>query len=110
MTEVKKFNGSLHDLCDAITNHKGLTVLDIYANWCPGCRRVTKMLPQYAQEYPEVQFLKIDSDECPDIKAYFGIDSIPVLKFCTNANRLDPIDTIVGVNLPLIKEKVASFR
>ena len=110
MSEVISFKGSVADLEKLVEGYKGLTFLDINASWCPACRRLGMLLPKLANENPDVQFVKIDVDENPEVKAHYGIESIPVIKFCKPEQKLEALDTLLGVNIPVIKEKIAALK
>ena len=110
MAQILEFKGSVSDLTKLVMNNNGLTFIDINASWCPSCRRLGMLLPKLAQENPEVKFVKVDVDENPEIKSYFKIESIPVIKFCKPDTQLEAVETLLGVNIPVIKEKIANLK
>ena len=110
MAEIIDFKGSVSDLQKIVVNNPGLTFIDINASWCPSCRRLGMLLPKLAQENPEVKFVKVDVDENPEVKSYFKIESIPVIKFCKADSQLEAVETLLGVNIPVIKEKIAALK
>lgn len=103
-----KFSGSLSELSTLIRNHDGLTVLDIDAVWCPCCRRVMKLLPGYAQEHPNVQLIRVDGEDNAEIKMYYGVEAYPSFKFLKSKSLLEPIDSLTGMDMPLMKKKLAT--
>ena len=110
MAEIIDFKGSVSDLQKIVINNPGLTFIDINASWCPSCRRLGMLLPKLAQENPEVKLVKVDVDENPEVKSYYQIESIPVIKFCKADSKLEAVETLLGVNIQVIKEKIAALK
>lgn len=110
MSEITQFKGSVEDLTKLVEGHNGLTVVDLYATWCPSCKRLGMLLPNIANENPDVKFVKVDVDENPEVKQFFGVESIPVLKYLKKDSKLNAVDTIIGVNVPEIKNKIAANK
>lgn len=56
------------------------TVVDFYADWCGPCRMVSPVIESLSEEYVgKVKFVKINTDESPEIAEKFGIMSIPTI-------------------------------
>ena len=53
----------------------GVTLVDFYADWCGPCRRMGEVLDTLT----EVNVLKINTDEFPNLATSFGVMSIPTL-------------------------------
>ena len=53
----------------------GVTLVDFYADWCGPCRRMGEVL----ETLTEVNVLKINTDEFPNLATSFGVMSIPTL-------------------------------
>lgn len=58
---------------------KGLVLVDFFATWCGPCRMQSAVIEEVLETNPEVNVLKIDVDESPNIARQFGIMSIPTL-------------------------------
>ncbi|EAX95642.1 Thioredoxin family protein [Trichomonas vaginalis G3] len=110
LNNIIQFKGSKEDLKSAIESHNGLTVLDMSTQWCGSCRRLAMLLPKIAAENTDVLFLKVDVEDNPELKEYYKIDQIPVINFCKNDKGLEPIKTLVGLNVPAIKENITSLK
>ena len=53
---------------------EGLVLVDFYANWCGPCKMLGPVL-----ETIDIDVLKIDVDECPELAREYGIMTIPTL-------------------------------
>ena len=66
---------------EEIENHKGLCVIDLWADWCGPCRMLAPTLDELEREYPDVKFCKINVDEEPELTQMFKVQSIPTVAF-----------------------------
>lgn len=64
-----------------VESFEGLSVIDLYADWCGPCRMLAPILAQLEGEYPEVNFCKINVDEQPELAKEFNVSSIPMVAF-----------------------------
>ncbi|EAY11837.1 hypothetical protein TVAG_459090 [Trichomonas vaginalis G3] len=110
MAEVITFNGSIQELNDLITGYSGLSILDLNAAWCSTCKRLSRKLPALAEDTPNTRFIKIDIDDNPEIKVYFGVDAIPSLKFLKGESKLQALDSYIGDNIDIIKGKISKLN
>ena len=56
------------------------TVVDFYADWCGPCRMVSPIIESLSQEYAgRAKFVKINTDESPELAERYGIMSIPTV-------------------------------
>ena len=58
---------------------KGLVLVDFFATWCGPCRMQSAVIEEVLETNPEINVLKIDVDESPNVARQFGIMSIPTL-------------------------------
>lgn len=57
-------------------------ILDLYATWCPPCKKLSPILEQIQQEYGDkIQIYKIDTDKNSELTALFNATSIPLMVF-----------------------------
>lgn len=111
MANIIDFKGGFEDLKAAVNKASGLVVVDFYAPWCPGCRRLGQLLPGIAGGHEDVQFLKVDVDENAELKTHYGITSIPVVKFVKGAGGdIQELATVQGANIPEIKSKIDQLK
>jgi thioredoxin 1 len=60
-------------------------VVDFYADWCGPCRMVSPIIEALSREYAgRAKFVKINTDENPEIAMKFNIMSIPTIMVFKN--------------------------
>ncbi|MEI0604619.1 thioredoxin [Brachyspira alvinipulli] len=63
----------------AISGDKAILV-DFFAEWCGPCKMQTPVLHKVAEEYADkMGFGAVNVDDCEDIAAKYGVQSIPTL-------------------------------
>ena len=56
-------------------------VVDYFAEWCGPCKTIAPILEELSEEYENVDFYKVNTEEQNELAANFGIQSIPALLF-----------------------------
>lgn len=54
-------------------------LLDFWAAWCGPCRMIAPVLDELAEENPDVQIVKVNVDEEPELASRYQVMSIPAL-------------------------------
>jgi len=87
---------------------QGLVMVDFWAAWCAPCRMVSPTVEELAKEYVgKMKFMKLNTDENPDIASKYNIMGIPTLMFFKDGQK---IDAIVGaIPKPQLKAKIDSL-
>ena len=61
---------------ETIENNQ-LVILDFWAEWCGPCKAYGPVYERVSEEFPDVVFGKIDTEEQQALAGMFGIRSIP---------------------------------
>lgn len=57
-------------------------VVDFYATWCGPCRRLSPILKELSEDFKgRIKFVKIDSDQEPELSNEYSITALPTLLF-----------------------------
>ncbi len=56
-----------------------VTLKDFYADWCGPCKTQDPILEDLADDYPDVQFEKVNVDEEQDVANEYQVRSLPTL-------------------------------
>lgn len=72
----------------------GPVVVDFWAPWCGPCKALTPVLEKMEQAYAgQIKFVKINSDDNPQLSQAFGIRSIPTVVALVQGQ---PVDGFMG--------------
>jgi thioredoxin 1 len=72
---------ALKDLTTANFNEEvekhQITILDFWAPWCAPCRSFAPIFEKVSEEYPDILFGKVNTEDEQELAGHFGIRSIP---------------------------------
>ena len=69
-------------------------LVDFWAPWCGPCRMVAPVVEELSQDYDgKVKFVKLNTDENPQVAGKYGIRSIPTLLIFRGG---EPVGQVVG--------------
>jgi thioredoxin 1 len=80
---------------DSTLKANPLVVVDCWAPWCGPCRMIGPVIDTLSEEYPNVTFGKLNTDENLDISRKFQIMAIPTLLFFKNGELVERITGVV---------------
>ena len=63
----------------AVIQKEGISFVDFWAAWCGPCRMFAPIFEEAAEKYPDISFVKVDTDAEQELAAAAGITSIPTL-------------------------------
>jgi thioredoxin 1 len=52
---------------------------DFYADWCGPCKTQDPILEEVAEDFPDVEFEKVDVDQNQDVANQYSVRSLPTL-------------------------------
>uniref|UniRef100_A0A7N1A7F6 Thioredoxin domain-containing protein n=1 Tax=Kalanchoe fedtschenkoi TaxID=63787 RepID=A0A7N1A7F6_KALFE len=84
-----------------------LMVIDFTATWCGPCRFIEPHIKEFAAQYSDVVFIKIDVDELPMVAAEFGAQTLPAFVLIKKGRA---IDRVVGVKVDELRTKIEKHR
>ncbi|MBA0614595.1 hypothetical protein Godav_014870 [Gossypium davidsonii] len=80
-----------------------LMVIDFSASWCGPCKFMEPFLNEMAAKFTEVEFVKLDVDELPDVAQEFGVQAMPTFVLVKQGKE---VDRIVGAQKNELEKKV----
>ena len=63
---------------DLIMNND-MVFVDFWASWCQPCKTFSPIYEEVSEEYPDIVFGKVNTEEEQELASHFGIRSIPTL-------------------------------
>jgi len=80
-------------------------LVDIWAPWCGPCRMIGPVVDKLSEEYEgKIKFCKLNVDENQQTAMSYGVQSIPLLLFFKNGEKVDEI--LGAVPEEMIRPKV----
>jgi thioredoxin 1 len=89
ITSTDEFNALME------TSKSKLVVFDFTATWCGPCRVIGPIFYALSEEYTGVEFVKVDVDKAPELKALCGIHAMPTFQFFKNG---EIVEHLVGAS------------
>lgn len=85
-----------------------VVVVDFFATWCGPCKQIAPMIAKWSNEdeFSNVEFIKVDVDEVPDVAQEQGIRAMPTFKIFKNGEE---VDEVVGADPNKLQQKIRAL-
>jgi len=110
---TKNFNETL--------DSKGIVIIDFWAPWCGPCIQFAPIFEKVSEDFPDVIFAKVNTEEQQAIGTQYGITSIPTIMVVRDGIILlnqagslpeDAFDKLIthvkGLDMDQIREEIAN--
>lgn len=77
------------DFKNVVEKAKGYVIVDVYANWCGPCKKMKPIFDELSCTFPDIKFVKINSDEANEISKKYKIRYLPTFLFFKNGKEVD---------------------
>jgi thioredoxin 1 len=79
-------NINLNDFKEKISSK--VHVIDFFAEWCGPCNIFAPIFEEVANEFSDINFMKIDSDASPELCQEFNVMSLPTIVIFKDGNEV----------------------
>ncbi len=69
---------TMNELENTLQNND-IVLIDFWAEWCGPCKMFGPIFEDMSEKYPDIAFMKVNTEEEPQLAGAFGIQSIPTL-------------------------------
>ncbi|XP_024987299.1 thioredoxin H2-like isoform X2 [Cynara cardunculus var. scolymus] len=93
-------------LKSSITSNK-LMVIDFSADWCGPCKIIEPAVHDFAVEFSNVEFIKIDVDELPDVAKDYSVQAMPTFLLLKKGEE---VGRVVGAKKDELRRMIEKHR
>ncbi|RVX08714.1 Thioredoxin H2 [Vitis vinifera] len=82
-------------------------VIDFAATWCGPCKFMEPAVKSMASKYTDVDFVKIDVDELPDVAQEFTVQAMPTFVLLKKGKEFE---RVIGAKKDELEKKIQKHR
>ncbi|MDE6752391.1 MAG: thioredoxin family protein [Eubacterium sp.] len=86
---------------------EGVVLVDFFGKTCVPCKMLARVLEEIDDEFPFVNIVKVDTDDCPERSKEFDINGIPDLYYYKDGKVV--MHEPGAVDAEYIKERLAEM-
>jgi len=119
---MSTININTEDFEDTVTDND-IVLVDFWAEWCGPCKRFAPIYERASEEYEDIVFAKLDTEENQMLTVQLGIEGIPTLMafregvlVFNQAGALPApalkqvIDAVKGLDMDMVHAEVAKLQ
>ncbi|KAI9207104.1 thioredoxin-like protein [Polychytrium aggregatum] len=91
------------DQFNTLSSDAIVTVANFHATWADMCKDMNEVFDELSRKFPNLQYLKIEAEEFPEISEKLEISSVPTFIFISSGKELDRVE---GANAPKLTSLV----
>ncbi|EKM61650.1 uncharacterized protein PHACADRAFT_248378 [Phanerochaete carnosa HHB-10118-sp] len=80
-------------------------VFDFWATWCGPCKVISPIFEKLSEQFPHIDFYKVDVDQQPEISQEAGVRAMPTFYLFRNGQK---VKELVGANPQSLQQLLAS--
>ncbi|KPM45318.1 hypothetical protein AK830_g1158 [Neonectria ditissima] len=100
--QVVKDIKSSQEFKELVDSTSKAVLVDCFATWCGPCKAISPVLEKLSDDPAfsnNIDFIKIDVDDLPELSAELGIRAMPTFMIFKNGEKADEL---VGANPPVL--------
>lgn len=107
---VFEFDGNVKEFYERINSARGYCLVEFYAKWSEPSMELFYALPDLAREFPNIQFIRVNIDNNPEVTSENQVKSVPHVNLMRKGNILPTVVTsVVGYDIPLIRQRIGDY-